>query len=336
MSGNFVWADLSTFDLLGADNFYRAVFNWETDSLDKSGYNICYAGRQPAAGLYVMPEFFQSINMPSFWMSYIQVENIHAVADKASELGGKVELGPEPMGDGSDGQIALIRDPLGAGFTIYEGSALNSRDTNGGHGRMAWNELIISDISKILPFYETLFRWKITRLGNSKRFDITNSQNELIANIEEIPNEIKGKLEFWGVYFTVADLDQAADAVQRSGGQITYDNQTSGSRQLMCTDPQGAAFLITQGDALSTGSWFSGFKWRSWLGLLFIFVAVVFNWTLFWSLLFLLWIVPDLINGVTYFLEPVQRREHPVLYWSILSIWIVLAVYPVFELFQVI
>ncbi|MEM8858148.1 MAG: VOC family protein [Chloroflexota bacterium] len=333
--GNFVWADLSTFNLNDAYSFYSAVFDWKSTGLDPTGYNICLANNQEAAGLYVMPDFFQQINMPSFWMSYIQVDDIKQTVEVAAQMGGKVEVGPEPFGEQAEGQIALIRDPLGAGFTVYEGEFLKGRDPVGSHGRMVWNELIISDIQKIQPFYQALFGWRVEQVDGGQRYNVYSETNKLIANIEEISNDIKGDLEFWGVYFAVADLDQAMRIVKRHGGAITFDNQTADSRQVMCTDPQGAAFLLTQGQSNQHIPWLSGFKWRSWVGLLLIFAAVAFEWTIFWFFLFCLWLLPDIKSGVTYFLEPVARRENPILYWTILGTWTVLAIYPVIELLQV-
>lgn len=331
---NFVWADLSTFDLNLSKRFYGDLFNWQIDGQPEE-YNICTANGAEAAGLYVMPEFFQKINMPTFWMSYIQVDDIQRVVDLANSLGGKVELGPEPFGNSaSDGQIALIRDPLGAGFTVFQGENLKGKSLEGAHGRMAWNELVISDITRIQPFYEALFNWKISRIDSSDRFDIHNSAGELVGNIEQIPNSIKGKLEFWGIYFTVADLDQARRVVEQHGGSITYDDASTGLRQLMVTDPQGAAFFMIEGGPQTTGPslFSSNIKWRSILGLVLVFLAVIFNWTWVWSLLFLLWVVPDIFSGVTYFLEPVTKYENPILYWGIISTWLVLAIYPLFEL----
>lgn len=69
----------------------------------------------------------------------------------------------------------------------------------------------------------------------------------------------------------------------------------------------------------------SKMQWRVWLGLLFVIVMSVMNWQWAWGILFLIWVIPDLHNRVTYFIEPVQRDESPVLYWTIVITWIVLS-----------
>jgi len=67
------------------------------------------------------------------------------------------------------------------------------------------------------------------------------------------------------------------------------------------------------------------FKWRTILGLIFIYIAMWFNWQWAWGVLFLLWVIPDLFTGVTYFMEPVAKKEDPILYWIIIVSWILMS-----------
>ncbi|BDS15306.1 GyrI-like domain-containing protein [Aureispira anguillae] len=67
-------------------------------------------------------------------------------------------------------------------------------------------------------------------------------------------------------------------------------------------------------------------KWRSILALLLIITIIYFNWTWGWSIVFLLWLIPDLLTGVTFLMEPIERKENPILYWAILLVWGVLSV----------
>lgn len=68
-------------------------------------------------------------------------------------------------------------------------------------------------------------------------------------------------------------------------------------------------------------------KWRSVTGLIIIYVAMFFNWQWIWGILFLLWVIPDLKSGVTYFLDPVDKRNHPLLYWLIIISWLLMSIY---------
>lgn len=69
----------------------------------------------------------------------------------------------------------------------------------------------------------------------------------------------------------------------------------------------------------------SGFKWRSMLALVLMYIIVFFEMEWVWGLLFLLWVIPDLRSGTTYFLEAVRRDNNPFEYWAIVCSWIILS-----------
>lgn len=75
------------------------------------------------------------------------------------------------------------------------------------------------------------------------------------------------------------------------------------------------------------------FKWRTILGLIFIYLAVWLNWQWAWGILFLLWVIPDIITGVTYFMEPIDKKDNPILYWMIILSWLLMSVYSIALLF---
>jgi len=74
-------------------------------------------------------------------------------------------------------------------------------------------------------------------------------------------------------------------------------------------------------------------KWRSIVGLIIIYIAMWLNWQWIWGLLFILWVIPDLFSGVTYFLEPVEKNKNPILYWVIIGSWILMSLYSFSSLF---
>lgn len=67
-------------------------------------------------------------------------------------------------------------------------------------------------------------------------------------------------------------------------------------------------------------------KWRSILALLLIVSIIYFNWTWGWAIVFMLWLIPDLRSGVTFLMDPIERKEHPFLYWTILTLWALLSI----------
>ena len=126
--GDFVWCDLSTISAKSTNSFYVESFGWTYGTKsqpDGSDYHIALTAKQASAGIFEIPEKFQKMGMTSFWMSYVALENIVETVGEARCLGGKVEMGPIPFSERAS--IALIRDPLGAGFTVYEGDRLEAQ-----------------------------------------------------------------------------------------------------------------------------------------------------------------------------------------------------------------
>ncbi len=71
----------------------------------------------------------------------------------------------------------------------------------------------------------------------------------------------------------------------------------------------------------------STFKWRALIGLVIVFLSLVMNWQWLWGVLFIFWVIPDLMSGYTHFMEPVERKANPFIYWTIILTWIGLSIY---------
>ncbi|MEM1443277.1 MAG: VOC family protein, partial [Verrucomicrobiota bacterium] len=239
MKTNFVWTDLSTFQVEAAVSFYRSVLGWDVSG--EAGYMNCSAQGSPCAGIYEMPEFFQSIRMPSFWMTYISVEDAAATAARAAELGGKVELEEETP----RGRVALICDPAGAGFTCYEGKELSANRDSSIPGNWCWSELMVSDFNLVREFYEGIFGWKFRSAGQD-RYSILTSSGEEIGAVQVAENEVKGDKEFWAVYFAGDDLERVSASILEAGGSIEGIYEHEEGRQLLAYDSQGAAFFLLE------------------------------------------------------------------------------------------
>ncbi len=320
MTNNFVFADLSTFDLEIARNFYSKVFGWSFLSQDDS-YYLASHHKKEICGIYETPKKFREMGMPSFWMSYIRVNDLDKTVEQARQLGGIIELVDHSL---PIGKIALIRDPLGAGFTIYQGNLLNSRFNNE-ENALVWNELFISDISRIRPFYEGIFDWKIQETENS-RFLIKNSSNETIGGIQQVSNKLKGDKEYWSVFFGVKNIEETKAKVLTNGGSLVYEDGNT----TILADAFGAFFHITplqpNQKAVSPKK---PLQWKAILGLILVVISLITRWHWIWGIFFALWVISDLRSGNTHLLEPVSRSTNPLLFWIVIVLWALLGVYSV-------
>ncbi len=77
----------------------------------------------------------------------------------------------------------------------------------------------------------------------------------------------------------------------------------------------------------------SNIKWRTIIALILMYIAMFMDWEWAWGVLFITWVIPDLINGVTYFIEPISKKENKILYWVIVCSWILMAIYSFSVLF---
>ncbi|MDC8005323.1 VOC family protein [Aureisphaera galaxeae] len=236
MKGNdFIWTDLATFHLLEAQDFYTKAFGWEYSKIDDN-YYFAHDGVRNCSGLYRMPEKYESMGMPSFWMSYISVENLEDTLERARTLGGRIEWSNK---DASFGHTALIRDPLGAGFTIYEGTAFQSK-TEKTPGTLIWNELFVSSFENVEAFYKGVFQWQLEYEGYDRHFIVSNGRR--IGGIQQMSNAIKGKHEYWAVYFATNDLAASRKNILEAGGNILYE----GEGMHLYADPFGAMFQLKE------------------------------------------------------------------------------------------
>ena len=232
----FIFADLSTYDLEVTMDFYHQVFGWEYHAAGND-YFLAYYHNKEVGGLYETPEQFRRMNMPSFWMSYIQVAGINETVTRAKALGGIVELVDSSQ---SVGKIALIRDPLGAGFTVYDGGQLHARFDQEPH-TLVWNELFVSDLDRVRPFYEGLFSWRLED-AHPHRLLIKDSSGKSLGAIQEVSNELKGKKEYWGVFFGSKKPAEIIDLALKHEGKLLYQD----AKIAALTDPFGALFHISQ------------------------------------------------------------------------------------------
>jgi len=117
--GCFTWNELQIRDAETAADFYAALFGWETEPIEESGklvyVTIRNAGRTNGG---IMPMTEQRGDAPPHWLVYFTVPSSDAAVGKVRELGGEVLAGPLDLGAG---RIAVVSDPQGAVFALFEG-----------------------------------------------------------------------------------------------------------------------------------------------------------------------------------------------------------------------
>jgi predicted enzyme related to lactoylglutathione lyase len=116
--GALCWTELATRDTAAAKKFYTTLFGWKEKTSTDAGmaYTEFSVGGTPGAGMMEMNA--QMAGVPAHWLSYFQVADCDASANKAKELGGAFLMPPTDIPN--VGRFSVIRDPQGAVFAIIK------------------------------------------------------------------------------------------------------------------------------------------------------------------------------------------------------------------------
>ncbi len=116
--GTLGWNELATRDVAAAKRFYSGLFDWGTEEQDMGvgPYTVVKVGDQMNGGMLQMTEEWGE--MPAHWMVYFGVADADASAARVAELGGQVRV---PVTEIAIGRFAVVSDPQGAVFTIFQG-----------------------------------------------------------------------------------------------------------------------------------------------------------------------------------------------------------------------
>jgi uncharacterized protein len=119
--GALCWADLNSQDPEKAARFYGSWLGW-TFETGKDGYRHIINGTDKENMIGgIPPKMHAPPGTPSHWLSYFHVADCKASAAKAAQLGASTIMPADTMPD--VGTIAVIADPQGAVFALYQPQA---------------------------------------------------------------------------------------------------------------------------------------------------------------------------------------------------------------------
>ena len=240
--GTFCWIELATTDGPGAKKYYESLFGWTTNENEMGGelgtYYIFQKNGRDCAAMYQMGK--DMAGMPPNWMSYVAVASADEAAAKAKSLGANVMMEPFDVMD--FGRMAVLFDPQGAAFSLWEAKAnigLQIRDET---NTLGWNELQARDVAAAKKFYAPLFGWT---LKESPEYTEAHLGDRAIGGILQ-SQAPEGVPSFWLPYFVVDDCDGTVQKSSGLGGSVhvpPMDIPNVG-RFAVITDPQGASFAV--------------------------------------------------------------------------------------------
>jgi predicted enzyme related to lactoylglutathione lyase len=247
-AGTFCWADLSTNDIPAAKKFYGEIFGWKTEDMPTAmgPYAIAKVKGKDAAAIAGLDP---KQKMPPHWTNYFWVEDVEASAKKAASLGGKVVM--PAMDADQAGRFAVIADPAGAMFCLWEQKKHMGAAIWGEPGALNWAELMTRNVDACAKFYGKLFHWEPSTMDmpGGHKYTVFNDGKHQRAGMMAMPVEVpKAVPSNWVAYFTVASCDKTTAKIEKLGGKLAMPamDVPNVGRFAMAFDPQGAAFAVLQ------------------------------------------------------------------------------------------
>jgi hypothetical protein len=245
--GSFCWMELATSDTAAAKSFYTALFGWSTEDTPMGPgpqdiYTRLQLSGKDVGALYKMMKEQEAQGVPPNWLCYVSVESADDAARKAKSLGATVLAEPFDVSD--YGRMAMLQDPEGAVFAVWQPKTHSGIQRVGEVGAPCWCELSSRNAAAAGSFYTSLFGWSL-KTGDPAYLEISRG-SEPIGGILTMAPEMAGVPPHWGVYFQVADTDATAQKTKALGGEICFGPHDIANvgRFAALQDPQGAAFSV--------------------------------------------------------------------------------------------
>jgi uncharacterized protein len=242
--GTFSWTDLGAADADTAKRFYGDLFGWSFEDMpipDGGFYSMARLDGREAAAIYRM-----QAEQPPAWLSYVTVEDADARASRARELGATAIQ--EPFDVMEAGRMAVLQDPTGAVFAVWQPrESIGARIVNG-HGALSLNQLNTTDPQRAQDFYNELFGWRAEAVdGGEQPYWGLFIGERLNGGMMQLPPGA-GAPPHWLVYFGADDVDAAAERIAELGGTVLVPKTpVPGGEILVAQDPQGAVFGLVAG-----------------------------------------------------------------------------------------
>lgn len=216
-------------------------------------YTMITKRGKTVAGIGGLSEEQQSQGIPPHWVTYLATDDLDASLQKVIDAGGSVIV---PATDVMDtGRMAFICDPTGAAVGLWQAGTHTGSELVNEHGTVTWNELMTDDPEAAADFYVDVFGYRVDtadmELGHYSLFMADgNREGYYAAGMVQMPEDMVGVPNYWGVYFAVDDCDATVAAAKTAGGTVLAEpfEVPDTGRMAVIQDPQGAVFSLMKPD----------------------------------------------------------------------------------------
>ena len=263
------WIDTSQPDPEAAVDFYGGLFGWEFENVMPAGSGGKYfIGRIRGGDVAAVGSIPEGAPPMALWNTYIWVESADQAAAKAREAGGTVLMEPFDVMDA--GRMAVVADPAGAAFHVWQAKQHKGARIVNEHGSLNFNNLNTRDVEGAKAFYGAVFGWRTLALPSAEMWTLPGYGDHLeqlnpgmregmaemggpvgfedvVASIQPLPGDQPDVPPHWSVTFGVDDADAIAAKTTELGGKVIVPPfDAPWTRMTVISDPQGATLIASK------------------------------------------------------------------------------------------
>ncbi len=263
------WVDSNQPDPERATAFYGGLFGWEFEDVMPEGSGGSYLiGRIRGGDVAAIGSSPEGAPPAATWNTYIWVDSADDAAAKARAAGGAVVAEPFDVMDA--GRTAVLSDPEGAVFSVWQAKNHKGARVVNEHGSLNFNGLATRDPEAAKAFYGAVFGWRTLVLPSGIAWTLPGYGDHLeestpglreqmaqmgapdgfidvVASLDPIAADDRDTPAHWSVTFGVDSADATAARAAELGGEVVAGPvDAPWTRIAVITDPQGATFVASQ------------------------------------------------------------------------------------------
>jgi predicted enzyme related to lactoylglutathione lyase len=263
------WVDCQQPDPSAVLPFYEGIFGWEFENLMPEGaggeYDMARIRGLDAAAIGGLPPGAPPM---ATWNTYVAVADVDASAEQVRDAGGTVYMEPFDVMDA--GRMAVVADPEGAVFCIWQAKENIGAKVVNEHGAINFNGLATHDPERAEAFYGAVFGWKLLALDAGPMWALPGYGDHLeektpglragmqqmgapegfidvVAAVNPIAAGDADTPVHWSVTFGVDDVAATATQAAALGGEVVAGPfDAPWTRLAVIKDPGGATFIAGQ------------------------------------------------------------------------------------------
>ena len=252
------WVSLLTPDRSGARAFYGALLDWQFRVArgDRRGYVIALLHGRPVAGIEPAGG---AADRNAVWITHLAADDVVKRCRCVQRARGRVVRRPRRVG--REARDALLADPTGAVFGLWEGRETIGAEVVNEPGALVWNECHTTDAPLARGFYHEILDYRYAPLEGPSDYTMIARRGEWgtqprvsgygpgagMGGIAALEPGVSAPRSCWQAYFGVHDVGVAVREVRLAGGAVLRGPFRGPHGPVaQCRDPQGARFWLAQ------------------------------------------------------------------------------------------